>query len=281
LIDALRAQYNLNDLLQALHLSKSCYYYHQRIKDKNKYDKIRIKIKQYFVDNYSCFGYRRIYDELKNDGITCSEKVIRRLMKEEGLYVKLKRKRKYNAYKGEITAPAANLIKRDFRAPKPNEKWLTDITEFHIPAGEVYLSPLVDCFDGLLVSWSISTNPDAILVNTMLDAGISTLREDERPIVHSDRGGHYRWPSCIDKMKEARLTRSMSKKGCTPDNAACEGLFGRIKNEMFYNRSWQGVNLDEFIEYLDRYLQWYNHKRSKRSLHSLSPMQYRQKLGIA
>lgn len=99
----------------------------------------------------------------------------------------------------------------------------------HTSLYKVYLSPLADCFDGLLISWRISTKPDAILVNSMLDAGISTLKEDERPIVHSDRGCHYRWSGWIDKMKEAKLIRSMSKKGCTPDNAACVGLFGRKK----------------------------------------------------
>jgi putative transposase len=121
-----------------------------------------------------------------------------------------------------------NLPERDFKANEPNTKWLTDITEFRISAGKVYLSPIVDCFDGLLVSWSINTTPDAMLANTMLDEAITTLKQGEHPIVHSDRGGHYRWPGWIDRMNETKLIRSMSKKGCTLDNAECEGLFGRI-----------------------------------------------------
>jgi transposase InsO family protein len=133
-----------------------------------------------------------------------------------------------------------NLVARDFHAEKPNEKWLTDITEFSLPAGKVYLSPIIDCFDGLAVTWSIGTSPNAKLVNSMLDAAISQLRPEERPILHSDRGGHYRWPGWIRRMEEAGLTRSMSKKGCSPDNAACEGFFGRLKNEMFYGVSWEG-----------------------------------------
>ena len=82
-------------------------------------------------------------------------------------------------------------------------------------------------------------------------------------------------------MKEAGLKRSMSKKGCSPDNAACEGFFGRLKNEMFYNRSWIGVSLEAFIDILDRYLVWYNENRIKLSLGAMSPLEYRQSLGLA
>jgi len=114
----------------------------------------------------------------------------------------------------------------------------------------------------------------------MLNEAVSTLKEGEQPIVHYDRGCHYRWPGWIKKMNEAKLIRSMSKKGCTPDNAACEGLLGKNKNEIFYNQSWQGISLDNFIAHLDRYLHWYNYKISKRTLNKLSPIQYRQQLGL-
>ncbi|MFR6610161.1 MAG: DDE-type integrase/transposase/recombinase [[Clostridium] innocuum] len=105
-----------------------------------------------------------------------------------------------------------NKIERNFSAEKPNNKWLTDITEFAIPAGKVYLSPMVDCFDGLLVTWKIGLSPDATLVNTMLDDAISQLSPEEKPIVHSDRGVHYRWSGWLERMDKAGLTRSMSKK---------------------------------------------------------------------
>lgn len=101
-----------------------------------------------------------------------------------------------------------------------NIKWLTDITEFAIPSGKVYLSPVIDCFDGMIVSWNVGTAPDSLLVNKMLEVAISTLSPSEHPIVHTDRGSHYRWPGWIDRMNTAGLTRSMSKKGCSPDNAA-------------------------------------------------------------
>lgn len=202
-------------------------------------------------------------------------------MSECSLVVRSKRRnKKYNSYKGEITPCVPNVIERDFHADAPNEKWLTDITEFAIPAGKVYLSPVIDCFDGMLPTWKIGIVPDASLVNSMLDDAISTLNDNAHPLVHTDRGCHYRWPGWISKMENAGLQRSMSKKGCSPDNSACEGLFGRLKNEMFYNRSWTGVSIKQFIEILNNYLIWYNEERIKVSLGNMSPLEYRRSLGI-
>ena len=193
-----------------------------------------------------------------------------------------KNRRCYGSYLGEISPAPENLINRDFRSAAPNQKWLTDITEFQIPAGKVYLSPVIDCFDGLVVSWSLGTSPDAELVNTMLDAAIETIANGpDRPIVHSDRGAHYRWPGWLSRIAEAGLVRSMSRKACSPDNAACEGFFGRLKNEMFYPGSWQSTTIDHFIAEVDSYIRWYNEDRIKISLGSRSPMEYRADLGYA
>lgn len=157
---------------------------------------------------------------------------------------------------------------------------MTDHTEFHIPEGKVYLSPIIDCFDGMVVSWAIGTSPDAELVNTMLDDAISQLSDEEHSIIHSVRGSHYRWPGWISRIENAGLLRSMSRKGRSPDNSACEGFFERLKNEMFYNRSWQGVSIEQFINELDSYLIWYNEKRIKMSLGAMSPMDYRRSIGL-
>ena len=141
---------------------------------------------------------------------------------------------------------------------------------------------MIDCLDGLVVSWTIGTRPDADLVNTMLDAAIETVAGSEsRPVIHSDRGAHYRWPGWLSRVCNAKLIRSMSRKGCSPDNAACKGFFGRLKTELFYPRSWQDHTVDQFIQIVDSYIRWYNEKRIKISLGSLSPIEYRLSLGIA
>lgn len=147
-----------------------------------------------FEENYRCYGYRRLHAMLRGNNRVISEKVVRRLMAEEQLVVKRTRRRRYNSYCGEIGPAPENLLAWDFSSCRPNEKWLTDNTEFQLPAGKVYLSPVIDCFDGLVVSWSIGTRPDATLVNTMLDDALDTLNEHDKPVIHSDRGGHYRWP---------------------------------------------------------------------------------------
>lgn len=282
LVDALRNKYKLKELLPVLKLSKSSYCYQvQCIKSEDKYKDLRLKIKDLFAINKARYGYRRIHCSLKNEGVVVSEKIVRRIMAEEELLVKTTKRRKYNSYKGEIGPEVENVINRDFSANQPNEKWLTDITEFHIPAGKVYLSPIIDCFDGMAVSWTIGTSPNAELANSMLIGAIETLKNNEHPLIHSDRGCHYRWPEWLRLVEKASLTRSMSKKGCSPDNSACEGFFGRLKNEMFYNRNWNHISIDSFICELDEYMHWYNENRIKMSLGGMSPLQYRHSLGIA
>ena len=281
IIDAVEDKYSLHQLLKCLCMAKSSYYYQRAVmKQSDKYAEIRIRIKIIFQENRNCYGYRRIHGELKKIGITVSEKIVRRIMKEEHLTVPTKRMKKYSSYKGEITPEVDNIINRDFHAEQPNTKWLTDITEFAIPAGKVYLSPVIDCFDGMVVKWNIGTTPDSILVNKMLEDAIGTLLPSEHPLVHTDRGCHYRWTGWIERMQAAGLTRSMSKKGCSPDNAACEGFFGRLKNEMFYGRSWVGVSMDDFINEINSYIEWYNTKRIKQSLGYMSPAEYRHILGL-
>ena len=141
---------------------------------------------------------------------------------------------------------------------------------------------MIDCFDGMIVSWSIGTRPDAELVNTMLDAAVKTITASgDRPVVHSDRGGHYRWPGWLSRIADAKLVRSMSRKGYSPDNAASEGFFGRLKTELFYSRTWLSTTIEEFVATLDSYIRWYNEARIKISLGSCSPIEHRRSLGLA
>lgn len=283
LVDALRATYTLAELLCELDLPRSSYFYHRaRLEMADKYAEVRQAMTDIFERNYRCYGYRRIHASLSDRSMSISEKVIRRLMKQESLVAATSKRRRYGSYMGEISPAPDNLLNRDFSAEAPNEKWLTDITEFQIPAGKVYLSPMIDCFDGMVVSWSIGTRPNAELVNTMLDAAIDKVAASgDRPMVHSDRGGHYRWPGWLTRITEAKLVRSMSRKGCSPDNAACEGFFGQLKTEMFYARDWLSTTIEDFIAALDAYIRWYNDVRIKSSLGFRSPAEHRRSLGLA
>ena len=229
-------------------------------------------------------GYRTVWARLRREGVRASEKRVARVMREEGLeaiYNK-RRARGYSSYAGEVSKAPENLVNRRFRADEPNRLWLTDITEFRLPGGEkVYLSPIVDCFDGMPVAWSIGLHPDKRLANSSLLKACAARPAGARTTIHSDRGGHYRWPEWIGICEENGLVRSMSAKGCSPDNSACEGFFGRLKNEFFHYRDWEGVTAEEFMGRLEAYLVYYREERIKKSLGWLSPMEYRRKLGYA
>ena len=282
IVDTLRSKYSLSKLLEKMHISKSSYcYQHKHLYSTNKYEPIKEKIIELFNENSERYGYRRIQALLRKDNIQISEKIVRKIMKENNLIVKTKKTKKYNSYQGEISKAVDNFLNRNFHAERPNEKMLTDITEFSIPAGKVYLSPIIDCFDGMVTTWNVSTKPDADLVNQMLDTYYFSLANGEKPLIHSDRGAHYRWPGWIERMNKYGFKRSMSKKGCSPDNSACEGFFGRMKNEMFYGRKWENINIEDFITIINEYILWYNTKRIKKSLNYMSPSEYRQNLNLA
>lgn len=284
LVGALRDRFALNELLGALNLAKSSYFYQvHAMEAPDKYAELKKIIAEIFQASNATWGYRRIWGALRTaeESVTVSEKVVRDIMRENNLVVIYHAKKKnWSSYEGEESPAPPNLVGRNFSAGLPNFLWLTDITQFTLPHFKCYLSPIIDCFDGAVVSWKASRNPNAELVNTMLDDAVSTLSQGERPVLHNDRGIHYRWSGWIERCNAAGITRSMSKKGCSPDNSACEGFFGRLKNEFFYYRSWEGITYEEFVAELDAYIEYYNEGRIKQSLGWKSPMQYRKSLGL-
>ena len=274
-INALKDTHKIKELLNIINLKKSTYFYETKAIKLDKYDNIRKIIKEIFIDNYECYGYRRIKRELKNSYETnISEKVVIRLMKQEGLKVYVpKSHTKYSSYKGEISPEVENIVNRKFIVNEPHKQALTDITEFALKDGKVYLSPLLDCFDGIPINWTIGKSPNKELTNTMLKEAY-VIVGDTKLLIHSDRGFHYRLDSWISLMNEYGYKRSMSKKGCSSDNSMCEGFFGTIKNEFFYSRDWKETTSDEFIVELNKYLEWFKNKRIKKRLNYLSPKQF-------
>lgn len=292
MVTALRTKYKLCELLPVVGMAKSSYEYARNVQLKGETEEhaaAREAVIAAFESSGGTYGYRRIVAEV-NAGSGSESRVgewtVRAIMAEESLVAcAAKKKRRYSSYEGETSAAPPNLLldergKHHFRADSPNETWITDVTEFRIPAGKAYLSPIVDCFDGMPLSWSISTSPDAEMANSSLLGACEWLDEGDHPAVHSDRGGHYRWPGWIKICEENVLVRSMSRKGCSPDNARCEGFFGRLKVGFFYGRDWDGVTIEEFIAMLDAYLRWYRDIRIKSDLDYKSPMQYRRDLGL-
>ena len=231
-----------------------------------------------FADSKGRYGYRRIKAVLKT-GV--SEKVVRRIMAEEGLVAHVPKRRRYGSYEGETTPAPANLVDRDFTAERPNEKWLTDISEIKARDGKG-----VPFAAGRLLRWQdrrIHRRLQPQRGAGQPDAGESGLDAagERASLVHSDRGRHCRWPGWLGLMERFGLTRSMSAKGCSPDNAAAEGFFGRMKTEAVYPEKWEEHTRNEVLALVDEYIRWYNHERIKQSLGWMSPVQYRQSQGMA
>ena len=261
-------------LLPVVGIARSTYHYQlNAMKRPDKDSGLLELVREAFENSKRRYGYKRIHLELKGMGIVASAKRIMRLMTRHGLVPLFKSAKRYSSYKGELTKAPKNLVDRDFHAERPNMLWVTDLTEFSIPAGKAYLSPVIDCYDGMPVAWTIGTSPNSALANGMLADACSTLKDGEKPIIH------YRWPEWIRICKEHGLTRSMSAKGCSPDNAAAEGFFGRIKQEFFHKRSFAGVSMDGFINMLDDYMVWYRDKRIKTQF-GMSIMDRRRRLGL-
>nr|WP_269212831.1 IS3 family transposase [Schaalia sp. lx-100] len=281
IVEHLRQEYPLTVLLEVIGLKESTYYYCRNVAaGVDKYSTLRGLIQAIAVENRFIYGSQRIWIALRQLGHKVSEKVVRRLMKEERVPVYYaKKKRRYSSYEGEVSPAPDNRIKRDFHAEKPNQKWLTDVSEFPGPDGKVYFSPIMDCYDGYIVAYRRQRTADKTLTQGTLEDAIATLPQvdytDERPILHSDRGGHYRCKDWIARADQAGIRRSMSKKGCSPDNARCEGFFGTMKNEIFYGRHWKTVT--EIEEAIDWYVDWYNNTRIKTELGGLTIRAYRAK----
>nr|WP_306467914.1 IS3 family transposase [Gardnerella vaginalis] len=225
-------------MIKTLQIKRSSYYYAKNALQKpDKYAHIRGCIHKIAEENFFTYDSPRIWLALRTKGIKVSEKVVRRLMKEELIEVRYaRRKRRYSSYIGEITPACSNIVNNNFHADSPNKIWLTDITEFSVKESKLYLSPMIDCFDSKVVSYALSNHPDQCLVDEMLEGALTTLKitECKSLAIHTDRGGHYRGGRWIERLEGLGITRSMSRKGNSGDNAACEGFFGRMKTEMYY-----------------------------------------------
>ena len=262
----------LREITAFLRISRSSYEYHRARLGRDRDADIRASVVGEFGASDERYGYRRVWAALRARGVRASEKRVRRVMREEGLEARRPRRRRYSSYAGEEgRAVAPNLLladasrdRHDFSAPAPGEALVTDITEFRLPCGEkAYLSAVVDCFDGRPAGWSIGPSPTARLANSSLEAACDGLAPGERPVVHSDRGGHYRWPGWVEVCRRNRLVRSMSRKGMSCDNARMEGFFGTLKSEFYIGTDWSGTAPEEFIAELDAYMRWYRDGRLK------------------
>ena len=272
-------EFALELLLKIIKLARSTYYY--QLKQLNKSDKnhdIKDEIQAIFTEHKGNYGYRRMTLELRNRGFVVNHKKVQRLMKILGLSARIRRKRKYSSYQGEIGKKADNLIQRQFEASKPMEKCYTDVTEFAIPASsqKLYLSPVLDGFNSEIIAYNLSTSPNLIQVKDMLERTF-TEEHYENTILHSDQGWQYQHNSYHQFLESKGIQPSMSRKGNSPDNGMMESFFGILKSEMFYGYEKSFQSLNQLEQAIVDYIDYYNNKRIKVKLKGLSPVQYRTK----
>jgi putative transposase len=273
-VGTLKADYPLAVLLEIAGLARSTYYYHQARRDRpDPHAALKDAIRARFAAAHGRYGHRRIHACLVRDGWRVAKKTVLKLMRELGVVCPVRRRKRYGAYRGEVGQTAPNRLNREFTASAPNQKWVTDITEFAVPDGTVYLAPVMDLVDRQIIAWAIATAPTLELTNGALRDALATLPQGETPLVHSDQGFHYQHASWRALLAAAGATPSMSRKGNCLDNAVIESFFGHLKAECFHLTTF--ISAAALTEALHAYIRWYNTERISTRLHNLSPVQYR------
>ena len=254
-------------------MARSVFYYHlSHMHNSDGYDDLREKIKAIYDENHGRYGYRRICFALKNDGIIVNHKTVQKLMGQLGIKARCK-KRHYHSYKGEVGRIAPNILERDFRAESPNQKWATDVTQVCINGRKLYLSPILDMFNGEVISYSTSSSPDMRMVTAMLRKAFKKHHDTDGLVLHSDQGWHYQHIMYQNMLKDHRIIQSMSRKGNCLDNAMMENFFALMKNELLYVNHFESI--EEFERELKKYIWWYNNNRIKLRLKGMSPAIFR------
>ena len=269
----LRHKYDLNILLNQANMARSSFYYYQKqSKLPDKYKAIKELIKSIYNRHKGRYGYRRITDELHNKSIIINHKTVFRLMKLLGLK-SIVRVKKYRSYKGEYGKIAPNILKRNFKATAPNQKWATDVTEFNVSGKKLYLSPIIDLFNQEIISYELRERPVFNQIVVMLKKAFTKIPNNTNLILHSDQGWQYQMKQYQQLLQQKGINQSMSRKGNCLDNAIIENFFGIIKSELFYTKKFQSIQ--ELEKEIKKYINYYNNQRIKSNLNKMSPIKYR------
>ena len=274
-IQGLRRTYKLGVLLKLDGMAKSTFYYNlaaSRAKDPDAVLKKRIRA--IYHKHKGRYGYRRITLCLQAEGIPVNHKKVERIMKELGLKAVV-RVVKYRSYKGDIGQVAPNLLERDFKAERPLKKLATDVSQVKIGDRKGYISPVMDMFNGEILTCDVSDRPDLAQTERMLKDLFRVGGDGlEGAILHSDQGWQYQHRNFQDALRAHHMAQSMSRKGNCLDNAMMESFFGSMKSELLYLENF--TTMDQFKLALKEYIRYYNNDRIKLRL-KMSPVEYRLK----
>ncbi len=252
------------------------------------------KIKELILEireSHKDFGYRRIYGELRKQGIEINKKKVQRIIQKLGLQVTsfTRKSRKYSSYKGKIGILAPNRLNRKFNTNVMHQKITTDTTEFkyyefddkgRMIIKKLYLDPFMDLFNREIISYSISSTPSATGIMSALNEAIDITADCKfRRTFHSDQGWAYQMKSYSHALEKNRIYQSMSRKGNCLDNSVMENFFGIMKQEMYYGIVY--YSYEELKLAIEKFIKYYNEQRIKQSLRWMSPIEYRLHLNAA
>lgn len=265
-------------LLEIAGLARSTYFYHQaRLNRPNAYADLDVAISAVFTRTKGRYGHRRIHREIRAAGWVVARKTVLKRMRVQGLRCQVRRKR-FTSYRGQIGRTAPNVLNRDFTATAPNQKWVTDVTEFRIGDDKLYVSPVMDLYDRQIIACTVARSAGLLLATSALRQAITTLKPTDHPLVHSDQGFHYQHYTWTQLLASVGATPSMSRKGNCLDNAVIENFFGHLKSELLLEPFPTIAALETAIP---DYVHWYNHERTSERLQGLSPVQYRSQALLA
>jgi len=272
-VNELRQEFPLAELLDLAGLARSTFYYQLQIAQaEDKHRGLKRKIRSLFARHKGRYGYRRITLAIRRTGQMVNHKTVQRQMALLGLK-SLVRPKKYRSYKGEVGQAADNVLQRKFEAAAPKQKLVTDVTEFNVAGEKLYLSPIMDLYNGEIIAYETSQRPVYKLVGDMLKKALRKLKASEHPMLHSDQGWQYRMPAYQRALRSKGVRQSMSRKGNCLDNAAMESFFATLKSEFFYLEKF--TSIEHLRAGIKQYIHYYNHHRIRQKLKGLSPVQYR------
>jgi putative transposase len=254
-------------------MSRSTFYYWSKaLQRPDKYQQEKKAIAEIYHQHKGRYGYRRITSMMRRHGHLINHKTVQRLMQQLGLK-SLVRIKRYKSYRGNVGKITPNLLQRQFKADRLNEKWVTDVTEFKVADQKLYLSTILDLYNGEIIAYQIEGRPVYGLVREMLTKAFARLKDTDKPMLHSDQGWHYQMKTYQDALEQRGIRQSMSRKGNCLDNAVMENFFGLLKTELYYLEKFESA--EQLKSALEEYIHYYNHERIKLKLKGLSPVEYR------
>ncbi|CAJ1001479.1 IS3 family transposase [Anoxybacillus sediminis] len=271
------ALYPITELSKLLGVSRSGYYRYLAQKEWDRDGELKQQIQTIYDERKGIYGYRRIQAELlRQYGKVVNHKKVLRLMQILGLKAIIRGKRAYRStYRAAESdgRVAENLLKRDFTAEKPNQKWVTDVTQFRVGDQRIFLSAIKDLFHNEIVAHHVSLHNDNVLVLETFRKAFEKHKDVTGLIVHSDQGFQYTSHAYHDMLQKVGARISMSRRGNCLDNSPMESFFSHLKAEALY--PYDIRSLDEAQRRIEEYIRFYNEERLQIKLNKLTPVEYR------